>query len=72
MEIVESQVEDRIVICELCGYPEYLGEMLLLYDDKFGCRKCYEKYYGEKCSSDRRVPSRIEYDIQEEIKRRKT
>lgn len=23
---MESQVEDRIVICELCGYPEYLGE----------------------------------------------
>lgn len=72
MEIVESQVEDRIVICDICGYPEYLGEMSLLYGDKFACRKCYEEYYDTKCTSNRRVPSRIEYDIQEEIKRRET
>lgn len=72
MEIVVSQVEDNIVICERCGYPEYLGEMSLLYGNKVACRKCYSEYYGVKCTSDRRVPSRIEYDVQEEIKKRET
>lgn len=72
MEIVESRVEDRIVICDICGYPEYLGEMTLIHDGKVGCRKCYKDYYGQSCGSNRHVPSRIEYDIQEEIKRRET
>lgn len=81
MEIVANRVEDemnQIVICKHCGHPEYYGEMRFL-NGRCECRQCYRNHYEEVYKKkytwndlSGKVPSMMEYDAQEEIKRRET
>lgn len=81
MVIVANRVEDemnQIVICKHCGHPEYYGEMRFL-NGRYECRQCYRNHYEEVYKKkytwndlSGKVPSMMEYDAQEEIKRRET
>lgn len=76
VEIVANLVEDEIVICKYCGHPEYYGKMRWL-NGKCECRQCYRHHYEEVHGEIYRwddlsgkVPSMMEYDTQEEMKKR--
>lgn len=80
MEIVGNRVEDEmneIVICKHCGHPEYYGKMRWL-NGRCECRQCYRHHYEEVHGEIYRwddlsgkVPSMMEYDAQEEIKKKR-